>query len=82
VTLLKSAGVMQHLRQCVQALALNGRPPTTRSPGWWGRIKIGVEAQSGDDADVGSDRAEEVNGGKCRVADDDDAPGRQPAMDL
>ena len=82
MTVPNRAGIIQHSRQCGQALALDGWPPTTRSSRWCGRIKIGIEAQTGDDADMISDGSEEVDGGECGVADDDDATVRQPAMDL
>src|SRR5271165_712549 len=82
VALPTCAGIVQHLRQCGQALSLDRRPSTARSSGWDGCIKIGVEAQSSDNANIISDGTEEVDGGERSVADDDDTPAWQPAMDL
>ena len=76
------AGIVQQLRQCGQALALDRRSSAARSSGRCGRIKIGVEAQSGDDADIISDGTEEVDRGERRAADDDNAAAWQPAVDL
>src|SRR5208337_4362112 len=82
VALPTCAGIVQHSRQCGQALSLDRRSSAARSSGWCGGIKIGVEAQSSDDADIISDGAEEVDGGECGVADDDNPAAWQPAMDL
>src|SRR5580658_3179811 len=82
VALPNRAGIVQHLGQRGQALALDRRSSAARSSGWCGRIEIGVEAQSGDDTDIASDGAEEIDGGECRVADDDNLTAWQPAMDL
>ena len=75
-------GIVQHLGQCGQALALHRRSSAARSSGWCGGIEIGVEAQSGDDADIISDGTEEVDGGERSVADDDNPAAWQPAVDL
>ena len=45
-------------------------------------IEIGVEAQSGDDADIISDSTEEIDGGERSVADNDNPAAWQPAMNL
>src|SRR5208337_4354336 len=82
VALPNRAGIVRHLRQCGQALALDRRSSAARSSGRCGGIKIGVESQSGDDADIGSDGAEEVDGGERGVADNDNLTTRRPAMDL
>jgi hypothetical protein len=75
-------GVMQHLRELGQPLSLDRRSPTARSFGRCGGVEIGVEAQSGDDTDIASDGREEVDGGECCVADDDNLTTWQPAVDL
>jgi hypothetical protein len=76
------AGIVQHLRRRGQPLPFDRWSPGARSSGWCGRIKIGVEAQSGDDTDIVSDGAEEFDGGERSVADHDNPAARQPAMDL
>ena len=53
----------------VQALALDRRSSAARSSGWCGGIEIGVEAQSGDDADIISrDGTEEIDRGERAVS--------------
>jgi hypothetical protein len=62
--------------------SLDRRSPAAGASGRCGRIKIGIEAQACDDAEIASDGGEELDGGERRVADDDDASARQPAVDL
>src|SRR6516225_1813290 len=68
-----SPGVLQHLVEFGQALSLDRRPSAALASGRCGSIQVGVEAQSGDDAEIASDSGKEFDGGKCGVADDDDA---------
>jgi hypothetical protein len=82
VALPNGAGVMQHLTEFGQALSLDRRSSAAGASERCGGIKIGVEAQSGDDTEVASDGGEEPNGGKRGVADDDDTATRQPAVNL
>ena len=52
-------GVLQHLIEFGQALSFDRRSSAAPASGRCGGIKIGVEAQSGDDAEVASDGGEE-----------------------
>jgi hypothetical protein len=72
------AGIVQHLRRGGQALSFDRWSSAARSSGRCGGIEIGVEAQSGDDADIITDDTEEIDGGERSVSDDDNAAAWQP----
>jgi len=82
VALPAGVGIVQYFGEFERRFSLDRGSAAARSSGWCGDIQIGVEAQSSDDTDIASDRTEEVDGGKSRVADDDEPAARQPAMDL
>ena len=76
MTLPDNPGVLQHLVEFGQALSLDRRSSAARTSGRCRGIKIGIEAQACDDTEIASDGGEELDGGECGVADDDDASAR------
>ncbi len=75
-------GVAQAFGELGQPLSFDRWSPAAGAFGRRRRKEVGVETQSGDDADAASDCGKEFDGGESAVADQDDAAAGKPAVDL